>query len=414
MTEIHKTILKILLIALAVTATAGVVSILMENDMLGRVTGTGFFVVLAALIMLKISASLENPKLRSASMFGLAVIAVEFLVVAGLIWADSIGFHNSHGELWATFFTVMFWSLFTALAIRGIAVPYGRLAGWIGVGFAGLTILTAMVAIWIGGHNDDEWSGTSALFALMGLAISACCVGLGVREDGLPQRPWRWIGVLAGASCVIVGVVFIWTDPPGFIGDSPMGQTMSIAGLIALYVGFANLCLIGSLKPGQMWLLYGTLAIALVLVFMAALLVFEVGHEDDMLRYIAATSIPTACGAIALAVVHRLNRRAEFEMTAPDYLLIHLTCPRCRASQQVKPGKSHCDRCQLKFDITIEEPKCPACGYLLYMLEGDHCPECGTDIIAGEGNHKTVSTPTNTPPSAPSPASSDVDDEENR
>ena len=58
---------------------------------MARVTGTGFVAVLAALIMLKISVSLDNPKLRASALFGLGVVVVEFLLLLTLIWADVFG-----------------------------------------------------------------------------------------------------------------------------------------------------------------------------------------------------------------------------------------------------------------------------------------------------------------------------------
>jgi hypothetical protein len=36
----------------------------------------------------------------------------------------------------------------------------------------------------------------------------------------------------------------------------------------------------------------------------------------------------------------------------------------------------------LEIHVSFTEPRCPKCGYLLYMLSSDRCPECGT-IVRG-------------------------------
>lgn len=378
MTEIHRNILRGLLIALGVTAAAGVMSVLMQNNVMARVTGTGFVAVLAALIMLKISISLDNEKLRNSAIFGLVVVVIEFLILLALIWSDTFGLMDEL-KLWMTALLFMFWSTVTALAIKALPIALSRLAGRVGLGFAAVTLVTLMISIWGPRPSNEDWGATTGLLTLMGIAISCCCVGIHApAEARLPARPWRWVGILGGAVAVAVGLIAIWNDR-NFFFDRSLGKAASIAALTAIYIGFANIAVLTPLKSNQRWLLHATLATGLVLCALVALLVFEIA-DDDILRFIAATAIPTACGIIALSAVARLNKRVEFDMSAQDYLFIHLTCPRCRALQQLKPGKSNCDRCGLKFEIKVEEPKCPSCDYLLYMLDADRCPECGTAI----------------------------------
>ena len=49
-------------------------------------------------------------------------------------------------------------------------------------------------------------------------------------------------------------------------------------------------------------------------------------------------------------------------------------------------------RCGLKFHIRLEEPRCPKCDYLLFMLQSDRCPECGTPVRGGAPNKEELAT----------------------
>ncbi len=379
MTQVHKNILRGLLVALGITAGAGVLSVLMQDSMMGRVTGTSFVIVLAALIMLKIAAALEHEKKRPAAIFGLGVTAVETVLVLVLIWSDVLAFVDSQ-KLLSSVFALPIWSLPTTFAVRAVSVRLSRNAGWVGIGFAVLTLVTGAAAIWGPIETEEEWYLSTGLSVAMGLAVSASCVGLGAPPEAkLPPRYWRWIGILAGAGAVTLGMYAIWAAKGA--NEEAYMRTASLPALAAAYVGFANIALFTPLNPNQRWLLIATLASGLATCVLIALAVFEVTDDRDSVRYISAMAIPTVCGVIALAAVARFNKRPESELTAPDYLSIYLACPRCRSEQEIKPGKSRCRYCDLMFDIKFEEPKCPHCDYLLHMIEGKTCPECGAPIV---------------------------------
>lgn len=94
----------------------------------------------------------------------------------------------------------------------------------------------------------------------------------------------------------------------------------------------------------------------------------------------------TGCGSLALLVLARINRRVEFRPDESAVLAsdVAIVCPRCSKSQRIGLGGASCGACGLRIEITIEEPRCPKCGYLLYKLASPICPECGT-ALASQG-----------------------------
>ncbi len=112
-------------------------------------------------------------------------------------------------------------------------------------------------------------------------------------------------------------------------------------------------------------------------------MIFE-PNEDVYFRALGAVAILTALGTITvpiLAKVVGIDKVAGVESTAME---LEITCPRCRLHQVVQTGHSRCAGCKLRFEIKIEEPRCPRCDYLLHKLTEPVCPECGLELGADE------------------------------
>ena len=106
--------------------------------------------------------------------------------------------------------------------------------------------------------------------------------------------------------------------------------------------------------------------------------------EDLYIRVLGAVAILAALGTITvpvLAKVAGIDKVAGVESTT---LELEITCPRCRLQQTVRSGHSRCSGCKLRFEIKIEEPRCPQCDYLLHKLTKPVCPECGHQLGAEE------------------------------
>ena len=111
----------------------------------------------------------------------------------------------------------------------------------------------------------------------------------------------------------------------------------------------------------------------------------KLGHSHFYtyaLDRILAAAIVASCASLALSVRARLDRRVENEPAMTELVDIVVFFPRCRGKQQVQLGGAVCSRCGLRITISVEEPRCPTCEYLLFGLTSDRCPECGSAIAS--------------------------------
>ena len=80
-----------------------------------------------------------------------------------------------------------------------------------------------------------------------------------------------------------------------------------------------------------------------------------------------------------------MNRKVDAPAASPGAMeatSLDIVCPRCRTAQSLPFGDSTCKSCDLQIFIKVTEPRCAACGYLLYKLTGNKCPECGAPLGA--------------------------------
>ncbi len=125
------------------------------------------------------------------------------------------------------------------------------------------------------------------------------------------------------------------------------------------------------------------LSAALIVLLVIDDKLFPVGIDEEVLgRLAAAGAIVAGCATLAVMVLVRMNRKVDFETLSVELAEITVVCPRCSKKQAIPVGGAICSGCELRISITIEEPRCPKCDYLLYGLPSDRCPECGTLIAA--------------------------------
>jgi hypothetical protein len=97
-----------------------------------------------------------------------------------------------------------------------------------------------------------------------------------------------------------------------------------------------------------------------------------------MALLVAITSV------LSTAIVCKLYGQNQIGRMMTTALDVQVTCPRCKLAQTVPAGKSRCSGCKLRFEIKIEEPRCPQCDYLLHRLTEPVCPECGQQLGVDE------------------------------
>ena len=161
-------------------------------------------------------------------------------------------------------------------------------------------------------------------------------------------------------------------------------QVLTFLVSVGAVLGLANLVLLVPLVGQQELVRWGTMAAATICAGAINLLVLD--DFGPWGRVAAGSGIVAGCGSLALLVLARINRRVEFRPDEGAVLTadIAVVCPRCSKSQRIPLGGASCGACGLRIEITIEEPRCPTCGYLVYMLQSPICPECGT-VLASSG-----------------------------
>jgi hypothetical protein len=376
--SLRKWLLRLMLASLAFSALAGVAAVLLAGrDVIWRVVGTGATAAVASGLLLVLSLLMDKEKSWAAGLFGMAATIAAFILTLILVWNVS---WSSRGD----------WSLaLSLLLLLGTAPPMmfflrvmfaegGRWAGIVGAIACAIGFLGILAAIWLEAFGSqssthvENIAFTAWIITLFGVVAAGSLAGVGIN-----RRWWRWIGVTAAAVAGLMAIVGLWEH-----ADRGAAAFAIVAGLAAI-VTHANLALLCPLKPGQRWVRVGTIAAVVVTSLLIDVITIneERGAENDLTaRGAGAAAIAAACGTLALLVFARINRKIGLRIIPTSVTGLTVVCPWCQKKQSLPLGESSCAGCGLKFRLGVEEPRCPNCDYLLYMLRSDRCPECGTSI----------------------------------
>ncbi len=263
------------------------------------------------------------------------------------------------------------------------------------LGVIGSLSLAALLGIWVFLFGGNFWDTefkiimttlTAALFSLTSLGAAVV----------LERNRWRTAMivtfVLSGLGLVLY-LVTIWVEIWHYVDDDWVAKTMFWLAAWSVALPHMALLSLAPLKGFYLWVRRGALSNVLLLTVTITLFALFEGEpdEDFWIRAVGVFGILAALGTITvpiLAKVAGIEKVAGVESTSLD---IKITCPRCLREQTVSCGHSRCSGCKLKFQIEIEEPRCPRCDYLLHMLTEPVCPECGRRFGSDE-EIKTVPT----------------------
>jgi len=387
--------LRVMLWSLALSAALGVTAMLTGgHSVVWRMLGTAVAASVAAGLMLPLAMMVDRTRARPAGLLGMGIVLGGFMLVCLLIW-NLLLFDHSFDEVVAFAFGWLF-------ACGPAAILFLWLAyvdDWEAAGRTGAVATGVIYTLLVGGEAWQQWHRhdpnfdyesssydaarhlleTAAALAATLPAAVFCLVGARRGAVGVP----RLLGVAGSALATVLWVWVIWMGS----SDSLAGKLLFVLSLGgAHWMALANLSSRGRLGAGQAWVKWGTLAALGGCVACIALLVWA-DHVDrdatEMLgRLAGAAGIAAAFGALALLVLHRLNRGVDHEPSALGAARIELslTCPRCSLTQSLPVGGAKCSGCDLRIEIRVEEPRCPVCNYLLFKLTQPRCPECGTAV----------------------------------
>ena len=204
--------------------------------------------------------------------------------------------------------------------------------------------------------------------------------------------PWersRWhpigpLGVLSTALAMVLLLIAVWLQPSS---RTSFYEAMGVSCVIGVALPYIGLLSLARLRRQYGWVRRMTIvAIILLATSISYVIVVDPSWQAQRfwMRLIGIFSILSACGTIAVPIMHRVSVIRVREEVKTVELLLTMTCPRCEKPQQLPAGRSRCTQCGLKFRIDIEEEQCKTCGYPLYLLTSAVCPECGTPIAEDE------------------------------
>ena len=163
--ELRRTLLRVLLVALALAALAGVVGVVTAaGDTIWRIVGTAIATAVAVGIMLPFSQLMDKQKSRTTGLGGMVWTVVSYVLVLGLLWGFH-GFGNRSAE--GTGLTLLCWSLCglpAVLLLRLTSVPEARIAGLTGVWTATAAFVLLMIWVWEEtfygwSSSNEKWTG---------------------------------------------------------------------------------------------------------------------------------------------------------------------------------------------------------------------------------------------------------------
>ncbi len=221
----------------------------------------------------------------------------------------------------------------------------------------GLFSLTSLVAALV--HERSVWRPAMVgAFVASGFGLVTYLLSIWLLFDALPYQYEEYLARLMGVQAV-------WAI------------ALPHAGLLALSAFD---------RPVFRWVRFVSIFMVMLLAGFITLIVMWAPHygEDLYMRMIGVLSILTAAGTITTPVLQKvvgMDRAASVQTTK---LELQIQCPRCLTTQTVATGHSRCVHCRLKFQIDIEEPRCPKCQYVLHQLTKPVCPECGCALNPDE------------------------------
>jgi len=385
----RRILLFLLLIALAACAALGMLALVVgSGDSLWRLVGTTFTTAVGTGLLLPLSFLVDRPRVRWGGLTAMAVVILCWLLMLVIIWStalpsggDTVGWKAFAAFGWTLLVGVPLtgalliisfrWAkvaVFAYLAVAGFAYFFYLLGTMMPEGTGFVPISDFAGKLWMTGWGIETIGGLACLLL----------VNLGCGD----RRYFRWAGIVCCLVGFTIAMLGIWQERSE---NDFLARIAALVLIAAVAMAHINLILMARLKASQQWLQWGTMGFSLAAGTSAAIAVLFTDpsriEDSFLLRIAAAGTIASGCGSLALVILSLFNRKPEHAaQVVTEYKEILLACPSCATRQRVNLGDSACRTCGLQFFVKVTEPRCAACGYLLYRLQSDRCPECGAPV----------------------------------
>jgi hypothetical protein len=297
--------------------------------------------------MLATARLLDQETTWLPGVMAVSLIVIEYHATLGLIWE----FFGSAQEPVALTMFFLVATTVPAIVLSGIMKrPDGALSARVGLVASAAVFGLLMVVTWggwLGAIRAERWHSLGLSLAIFATLAVVCLVG-----SGTDRRHWRWLGVAAAGAAFAMSAYAIIQD----IHEAPTFFVCIVS--VAAVVAHANAMAWCPLKPGQRWLLWGTIGAGIATGGFVDWASITTPWQEGMLgRLAGATAIIAGCGTLALLILAMINQRiVPVAAALADVHEITLTCPRCRAQQTVEIGSGSCGACGLVIQVHVREP----------------------------------------------------------
>lgn len=348
----QKLLFKVMLWSLGLAAILGVAAVLTASlDVVGRVTATAFLTSAVAAVLWQASIRLERDPLAIKMAQSGAILFYVFALSG--IWEIGNG-----EQVWGTAF-VCLGGLSVAASGRALQTQADyRYMGLIVMAAAFVSSICWLTVLWSDGL-DIELTITGFVIAGWSTAVAICVIGLGTQ----PSRHWRWIGVGAAVSGILLSEYSIFRLP----NSQAINDTLTVLASIVFVVVHAVLCYASRSTPRRLTIRLVAIASTIITAALIDLIILgQLEGQSFLLRLTIAAAIVASASTIATAflIQSAYNQSQAIGLIANNpplpepgptagYTTLRVECPQCLLWSTIPLGDSTCPHCSMRFKIEV-------------------------------------------------------------
>ena len=180
-------LLRVLFWSLALAAVFGAMGVLFaQSTAIWRVAGTSIATSAAALLLLWSSLHLEKERARRAALLAVTLVVVEYLLTLAAIWnLEEFFGRPSEWRLWLTIFFIALVAIPAVAFARMLEIRLTRIAAWVGLALCAVELLLLLLGTWASWQRDTLFGELAGWLALFGFLAVVCLIGAGTGDRRL-------------------------------------------------------------------------------------------------------------------------------------------------------------------------------------------------------------------------------------